>query len=129
MIIRVLSKYPRFDARSNYTKSNQLRAASVPNVYLGTVSTKTRPNPNRPVPGEPVVARANPQVGRRRPRKAQPKYRPEPLPPEIPPVLATWSQGRGKFGYSAPTNAKGRFRPRNGILGEIPPKHSSPGMI
>jgi hypothetical protein len=47
-VARVLFKDPRFGARSNYAKSNQLRSVPVPNVYLfGTVSTE---NPDGPVP-------------------------------------------------------------------------------
>jgi hypothetical protein len=43
--VRVLSEPSRFGARSNFTKSNQLRAVPVPNLYrFGTVSTNPRPN-------------------------------------------------------------------------------------
>jgi hypothetical protein len=42
--VRVLSDHPRFDARSNYIKSNRLRVTYVPNLYLfGTVSAKKPP--------------------------------------------------------------------------------------
>ena len=33
-LFRVLSRHPAFWLRSNYTKSNRLRGAPVPNVYL-----------------------------------------------------------------------------------------------
>jgi hypothetical protein len=40
----VLSEPPDFGTRSNYAKSNRLRGAPVPNVYLfGIVSTKNHP--------------------------------------------------------------------------------------
>jgi len=70
---------------------------------------KTRPN--RPADGEPVFARANPQVGRRKPVNPA-KMLPRIWPPEIPPVLAARAKD-GEDAYPTPKNARnGRFRPQ-----------------
>jgi hypothetical protein len=112
IVVRVLSKHPRFGPRSNYTKSNRLRAAPVPNVYLGC-------------DGEPVFAGPNLQAGRRRPVK------PRPMSAE------SLSRNHACFGHPSPRAGtclpdahqrnEGPFPPqRNGILRGIQPKHFIP---
>jgi len=116
--VRVLSEHPRFDARSNYPKSNRLRGAPVPNVYLfGTVSTKIRRN--RPLDDEPDF-RSTGSIQSRRGEGVTPwspepvnrsKTAPESLPPEITPILAAGAEEGDA--YPTPKNArKGRFRPK-----------------
>jgi hypothetical protein len=83
---------------------------------------------NRGCGGEPVFAAsgihgagANWGVALAAGARKPPHYRPESLPPEIPPI---WPPGpRTEIAYAAPTNAReGRFRPKKRHSRRVPPK-------
>ena len=123
-VARVLSKSPRFDAPSNYIKSNRLRGAPVPNVSF-SVPFRRNPRCNRLFDGEPVFA----QAGRRSPGK------PAQISARIasarnPTSFGRRGEGPGKICLPDAHQRKGRpFPPQERHSTRNLPKHSNPRMI